>query len=223
MPCGTWPLNIRPLNFWPLCLGPPGLWPFGLLQFRLIAHPPGTAMAWSFAFNFAAEDFVLLAGPNFRSLPWSLDTPSGGFAYHSLYRPQERSVRIIRDPQAELALPSFSCYHIPVRDSLSPFTSLVADSRKGFSLLSSSGTSMTWLRPVDRTSGTLTLNAGTLPCLAHHGTPLSKRCPTTTALERTIADSSWVRQDQAESRTIGVSDAIICTGIGWSFALQPSL
>ena len=45
---------------------------------------------------------------------------------------------------------------------------------------------MTWLRPVDRTSGTLTLNAGTLSCLAHHGTPLSKRCPTTTALERTI-------------------------------------
>jgi hypothetical protein len=32
----------------------------------------------------------------------------------------------------------------------------------------------------------LTLNAGTLSCLAHHGTPLSKRCPTTTALERTI-------------------------------------
>ena len=45
---------------------------------------------------------------------------------------------------------------------------------------------MTWLRPVDRTSGTLTLNAGTLSCLAHHGTPLSKRCPTATALERTI-------------------------------------
>jgi len=45
---------------------------------------------------------------------------------------------------------------------------------------------MTWLRPVDRTSGTLTLSAGTLSCLAHHGTPLSKRCPTTTALERTI-------------------------------------
>ena len=44
---------------------------------------------------------------------------------------------------------------------------------------------MTWLRPVDRTSGTLTLNAGTLSCLAHHGTPLSKRCPTTAALERT--------------------------------------
>jgi hypothetical protein len=45
---------------------------------------------------------------------------------------------------------------------------------------------MTWLRPVDRTSGTLTLSAGTLSCLAHHGTPLSKRCPTTTALEHTI-------------------------------------
>ena len=45
---------------------------------------------------------------------------------------------------------------------------------------------MTWLRPVDRTSGTLTLSAGTLSCLAHHGTPLSERCPTTTALERTI-------------------------------------
>jgi hypothetical protein len=45
---------------------------------------------------------------------------------------------------------------------------------------------MTWLRPVDRTSGTLTLGAGTLPRLAHHRTPLSKRCPTTTALERTI-------------------------------------
>ena len=44
---------------------------------------------------------------------------------------------------------------------------------------------MTWLRPVDRTSGTLTLGAGTLSCLAHHGTPLSERCPTTTALERT--------------------------------------
>jgi hypothetical protein len=44
---------------------------------------------------------------------------------------------------------------------------------------------MTWLRPVDRTPGTLTLSAGTLSCLAHHGTPLSKRCPTTTALERT--------------------------------------
>jgi hypothetical protein len=40
---------------------------------------------------------------------------------------------------------------------------------------------MTWLRPVDRTSGTLTLSAGTLSCLAHHGTPLSERCPTTTA------------------------------------------
>ena len=45
---------------------------------------------------------------------------------------------------------------------------------------------MTWLRPVDRTPGTLTLSAGTLPCLAHHGTPLSERRPTTTALERTI-------------------------------------
>src|SRR5262245_13783036 len=45
--------------------------------------------------------------------------------------------------------------------------------------------SMTWLGPVDRTSGTLTLSAGTLSCLAHHGTPLSERCPTTTALERT--------------------------------------
>ena len=28
--------------------------------------------------------------------------------------------------------------------------------------------SMTWLSPVDRTSGTLTLSAGTLSCLAHH-------------------------------------------------------
>ena len=44
---------------------------------------------------------------------------------------------------------------------------------------------MTWLRPVDRTSGTLTLSAGTLSCLVHHGTPLSERCPTTTALEHT--------------------------------------
>ena len=44
---------------------------------------------------------------------------------------------------------------------------------------------MTWLRPVDRTSGTLTLSAGTLSCLAHHGTPLSERRPTTTALEHT--------------------------------------
>ena len=44
---------------------------------------------------------------------------------------------------------------------------------------------MTRLRPVDRTSGTLTLNAGTLSCLAHHGTPLSERYPTTTALEHT--------------------------------------
>jgi hypothetical protein len=52
---------------------------------------------------------------------------------------------------------------------------------------------MTWLRPVDRTSGTLTLNAGTLSCLAHHGTPLSERCPTTAALERTI-----VPMDDAE-------------------------
>ena len=52
---------------------------------------------------------------------------------------------------------------------------------------------MTWLRPVDRTSGTLTLSAGTLSCLAHHGTPLSKRCSTTTALERTI-----VPMDDAE-------------------------
>ncbi len=52
---------------------------------------------------------------------------------------------------------------------------------------------MIWLRPVDRTSGTLTLSAGTLSCLAHHGTPLSKRCPTTTALERTI-----VPMDDAE-------------------------
>jgi hypothetical protein len=31
--------------------------------------------------------------------------------------------------------------------------------------------SMTWLSPVDRTSGTLTLSAGTLSCLTHHGTP----------------------------------------------------
>jgi hypothetical protein len=52
---------------------------------------------------------------------------------------------------------------------------------------------MTWLRPVDRTSGTLTLSAGTLSCLAHHRTPLSKRCPTTTALERTT-----VPMDEAE-------------------------
>ena len=44
---------------------------------------------------------------------------------------------------------------------------------------------MTWLRPVVRTSGTLTLSAGTLSCLAHHGTLLSERCPTTTALEHT--------------------------------------
>ena len=44
---------------------------------------------------------------------------------------------------------------------------------------------MTRLRPVDRTSGTLTLSAGTLPYLAHHGTLFSDRCPTTTALERT--------------------------------------
>ena len=44
---------------------------------------------------------------------------------------------------------------------------------------------MKWLRPVDRTSGMLTLSAGTLSRLAHHGTPLSKRCPTTTALEHT--------------------------------------
>jgi hypothetical protein len=44
---------------------------------------------------------------------------------------------------------------------------------------------MTWLRPVDRTSGMLTLSAGSLSCLAHHGTPLSERCPTTTALEHT--------------------------------------
>jgi hypothetical protein len=44
---------------------------------------------------------------------------------------------------------------------------------------------MKWLRPVDRTSGTLTLSAGTLSCLAHHGTPLSERRPTTTALEHT--------------------------------------
>jgi hypothetical protein len=45
---------------------------------------------------------------------------------------------------------------------------------------------MTWLRPVDRTSGTLTLSAGTPSCLAHHGMLLSKHCPTTTALEHTI-------------------------------------
>jgi hypothetical protein len=44
---------------------------------------------------------------------------------------------------------------------------------------------MKWLRPVDRTPGTLTLSAGTLSCLAHHGTLLSERCPTTTALEHT--------------------------------------
>jgi hypothetical protein len=44
---------------------------------------------------------------------------------------------------------------------------------------------MTWLRPVDRTSGTLTLSAGALSCLVHHGTPLSERWPTTTALEHT--------------------------------------
>ena len=52
---------------------------------------------------------------------------------------------------------------------------------------------MIWLRPVDRTSGTLTLSAGTLSCLAYHGTPLSERCPKTTALERTI-----VPMDDAE-------------------------
>ena len=44
---------------------------------------------------------------------------------------------------------------------------------------------MTWLKPVDRTSGTLTLSAGTLPYLVHHGTLFSDRFPTTTALERT--------------------------------------
>ena len=54
---------------------------------------------------------------------------------------------------------------------------------------------MTWLRPVDRTSGTLTLNAGTLSCLVHHGTLLSERCPTTTALERTT-----VPMDDADRR-----------------------
>ena len=32
----------------------------------------------------------------------------------------------------------------------------------------------------------LTLSAGTLPYLAHHGTFFSDRCPTTTTLERTI-------------------------------------
>ncbi len=37
--------------------------------------------------------------------------------------------------------------------------------------------SMTWLRPVDRTSGTLTLSAGTLSCLAHHRTPLRSVAP----------------------------------------------
>ncbi len=36
---------------------------------------------------------------------------------------------------------------------------------------------MTWLRPVDRTSGTLTLSAGTLSRLTHHGTPLSEALP----------------------------------------------
>jgi hypothetical protein len=48
------------------------------------------------------------------------------------------------------------------------------------------------------------LNAGTLSCLAHHGTPLSERCPTTTALERTIAGllvedvcTSFVRERSA--------------------------
>jgi hypothetical protein len=40
------------------------LWPFGLWQFRLIAHPPGTTMAWSFAFNFAAEHTVKFAAPS---------------------------------------------------------------------------------------------------------------------------------------------------------------
>jgi hypothetical protein len=38
--------------------------PFGFLHFRLIAHPPGTAMAWSFAFNFAAEHTVKFAAPS---------------------------------------------------------------------------------------------------------------------------------------------------------------
>jgi hypothetical protein len=35
-----------------------------LLHFWLIAHPPGTAMAWSFAFNFAAEHTVKFAAPS---------------------------------------------------------------------------------------------------------------------------------------------------------------
>jgi len=65
---------------------------------------------------------------------------------------------------------------------------------------------MTWLRPVDRTCGTLTLSAGTLSCLAHHGTPLSKRCPTTTALERTIAQAGTTQAFQYEepAREVGI-------------------
>jgi hypothetical protein len=44
---------------------------------------------------------------------------------------------------------------------------------------------MTWLSPVDRTSGTLTLSAGTLSCWPIMERPFRRRCPTTTALERT--------------------------------------
>jgi hypothetical protein len=73
---------------------------------------------------------------------------------------------------------------------------------------------MTWLRPVDRTSGTLTLSAGTLSCLAHHGTPLSERCPTTTA--ELMKNEVERRKDQ-----MGRKQNPTLTRRGWLFQILP--
>jgi hypothetical protein len=48
-------------KFLPWCLGPPGFGPFGLPHFRLIAHPLGTTMAWSFAVQFRGGHTVKFA------------------------------------------------------------------------------------------------------------------------------------------------------------------
>jgi len=50
-----------------------------------------------------------------------------------------------------------------------------------------------------RPTGNLGSHAGTLSCLAHHGTPLSKRCPTTTALERTACSPTGMHGQNVAS------------------------
>jgi hypothetical protein len=55
--------GLPPLNF-ALALCPARPVTVRFIAFQLIAHPPGTAMAWSFAFNFAAEHTVKFAAPS---------------------------------------------------------------------------------------------------------------------------------------------------------------